>query len=198
MSKARRIRKPRKALGAGRVRSAAKIDGLSAASVAFVHEYDTNGGNGAKAYMAVHPGVKPTSAATNAWRLLRNADVAALVLALRRARWQRLQMDGDEALALVSADARADIRDLFNAKGQLLKPHQWPDTIARSVRAWRPGVAGIAVQLNDQLAARRIILEKTGQIENPAEVLGSTIARILAGHYKAPGETPPEGDGNVS
>ena len=189
MAKAR-ARKPRKALGAGRVRSAAKVATLPAAVLAFIHEYDTNGNNGTKAYQAVHPGVKPTAAATNAWRLLRNADVAATLHELRRARWQRLAMDADEALATVSQTARADMRELFGKGWQLLPPSKWPDSIARCVKAVRPGVAGMAITLQDSLAACRLILELHGEVETPAEVLGSTIARILAGHYKAPGEKP--------
>jgi Terminase small subunit len=191
MSKSR-LRKPRKALGAGRVRSAAKIDTLSASARAFVHVYDTNGNNGTKAYQEVHPGTKATTAATEAWKLLRNPEIAAMLTNLRRARWQRLAMDADEALALVSNDARADIRDLFGKGWTLLPPSKWPDNIARCVKGIRPGVAGTAVLLNDSLAARRLILELAGEVEGPAEVLGSTIARILAGHYKAPGEKPPE------
>jgi len=191
MSKSR-LRKPRKALGAGRAASAAKVDGLPAAELAFVHVYDTNGNNGTKAYQEVHPNVKTTTAAVEACKLLRNPKIVAVLTGLRRARWQRLAMDADEALALVSYDARADIRELFGKGWTLLPPSQWPDSIARCVKGIRPGVAGTAVVLNDSLAARRLILELAGEVEGPAEVLGSTIARILSGHYKAPGEKPPE------
>lgn len=189
---AKRARKPRKALGAGRVRSAAKVGTLSANALAFVHVYDTNGNNGTKAYQEVHPGTKPASAATEAWKLLRNPEIVAKLTELRRARWQRLAMDADEALALVSQDARADIRQLYGKGWKLLPPDRWPDSVARSIKGIRPGVAGTAIMLNDSLAARRTILELAGEVEGPAEVLGSTIARILAGHYKAPGERPPE------
>lgn len=194
MSKAR-ARKPRKALGAGRVPSAAQVDGLSATMLAFVHAYDTNGNNGVKAYQAIHPKTKPRSAATEAWKLLRNPDIAAKLTELRRARWQRLAMDADEALATVSQNARADIRELFGKGWTLLPPSEWPESIARCVKGIRPGVAGTAVVLNDALAACRIILELHGEVETPAEVLGSTIARILAGHYKAPGEKEGGSDG---
>ena len=189
MSKSR-ARRPRKALGAGRVPSAAKVEELSIAARAFVQLYDTNGNNGTKAYLELHPNVKRTTAAVEACKLLRNPKIAAKLLELRRDRWQRLQMDADEALALVAQDARADIRDLFGKDWKLLPPSQWPDSIARCVKGVRPGVAGTAVVLNDSLAARRLILELAGEVEGPAEVLGSTIARILAGHYKAPGEKP--------
>jgi hypothetical protein len=102
---------------------------------------------------------------------------------LRAARWARLKMNGDEAMALLSNDARADIRELFGEGWAMLPPDQWPDSVARSVKGIRPGVAGTTVLLNDSLAARRIILEQTGQIKNPAAELGATLARILAGKY---------------
>jgi hypothetical protein len=182
MSKPRE-RKPRKARGAGRVPSAAKVNGLPAAALAFVHEYDGNGGNGTRAYLQVHPKVKPETAATEAWKLLRIPKVAEALAELRAARWARLKMNGDEAMALLSNDARADIRELFGEGWAMLPPDQWPDSVARSVKGIRPGVAGTTVLLNDSLAARRIILEQTGQIKNPAAELGATLARILAGKY---------------
>jgi hypothetical protein len=192
VSKAR-ARRPRKALGAGR--SATPGKPLTPAELAFVHEYDGNGGNGTKAYMAVHRNTTATTAATLAWRLLRKVEIRAALLELRRERWLRLQMDADEALAILALTARADIRELFTPKGGLLPPHRWPDHIAIAVKGLRPGVAGTTILLNDRLAACRAILEQSGELETPAEVLGSTIARILAGHYRAPGERAPDKGG---
>lgn len=89
-------------------------------------------------------------------------------------------MDGDEALARVALDARADMRDLYDDNGQLLKPHQWPDSIANSVKAYKPGPNGDTVVLNDSLAARRVILEQTGKLKNPLAGMAS-LAKLLAG-----------------
>lgn len=92
-------------------------------------------------------------------------------------------MDADEALYLVSCDARADIRELFDHKGHLLPMQQWPDSIANSVKAIHPGPSGTRIVLNDKLAARRIILEQTGKLKNAAGS-GRTLARILAGDFE--------------
>ena len=64
---------------------------------------------------------------------------------------------GDEALARVAGDARSDIRMLFNAKGALLNPHEWPDEIAHSVEA--VDLTSGKVKLASKSNARRTILE---------------------------------------
>jgi hypothetical protein len=92
-------------------------------------------------------------------------------------------MKGDEALASISLDARADIRELFDEQGKLLNPRLWPDSVAHSVKAYRSGPFGPTVIMNDSLAARRIILEQSGELKSPAAAQASTLARILAGHY---------------
>src|SRR5262252_1531858 len=84
---------------------------------AFVHEYDGNGGNGVRAYKASHPGNHSTvAAATGAYRLLRNPQIAAALEKLKAARFKRLQLSGDEALGRLGLDASADIRQLFDEK----------------------------------------------------------------------------------
>ena len=50
--------------------------------------------------------------------------------------WQTLQMDGDEVVARLSMDARADPRLLFDEKGKPLPPAGWPDEIANSVESF--------------------------------------------------------------
>lgn len=142
----------------------------------FIREYDANGGNGTQAYRASHPGNESTNAAaTGACRLLRNSQVKAEVKRLEAARFVRLQMAGDEALALVAMVARADIRELFDEDtGALLPPHLWPDSIAPSVKAVR---ADGSVTLHDALAARRMILEKSGTLKSGV----GELARLLAG-----------------
>jgi hypothetical protein len=120
--------------------------------------------------------------------MLRIAKVQTFIEQEQAARRKRLRMDADEALYLVSCDARADIRELFDADGHLLPMPQWPDSIAVSVKAIQPGPFGMKIVLNDKLAARRIILEQkqNGKLKNPHSS-GRTLARILAGDYeKAP------------
>ena len=45
-------------------------------------------------------------------------------------------MSGDEVLApRVAMDAHSDVRLLFNQKGELLHPKDWPDQIVNSVES---------------------------------------------------------------
>jgi hypothetical protein len=92
-------------------------------------------------------------------------------------------MSGDEAAMLVACDARADIRELYDEKGALLPVHLWPDSVAHSVKAIRPGAFGTSVVLNDSLAARRLILMQTGKLKN-SQAPVSALAAILAGKFQ--------------
>lgn len=146
----------------------------------FLREYDANGGNGTRAYLASHPNcTNRRTAAVQAARLLTKPNIQEVLRVRAEARWKRVAMSGDEAAALVAADARADIRELYDDRGHLLPMQAWPDSIARSVKAIRPGKDGTTVVLNDSLAARRIILEQTGRLKQAAGV--GDLARLLAG-----------------
>ena len=158
-------------------------DKLTHGEELFALEYLANMGNGAGAYRASHPNCRSdNAAAAAASRLLRKVKVQNFLEREQAPRWKRLRMDADEALALVSCDAGADIRELFDADGHLLPMQQWPDSIAVSVKAIHPGPFGTKIVLNDKLAARRIILEQTGKLKHPLSS-GRTLARILAGDF---------------
>ena len=45
-------------------------------------------------------------------------------------------MEGDEALARVSMDARAQIADVLDAEGKVLPPSQWPASMHNSVEQY--------------------------------------------------------------
>lgn len=157
---------------------------LTVQQEAFVHEYDANGGNGVRAYMASHPECESYSAAgVGAFHYLRNPKIRTVIDALAEARWKRLAMTGDEAVARIAQDARADIRELFDDDGNLLPVRHWPDSVAQSVKAIRPGKDGYTVVLNDSLAARRLIAEQTGKLKSTAGAVGD-LARILAGDFE--------------
>jgi hypothetical protein len=156
---------------------------LPATLEAFVHEYDGNGGNGTRAWFATHPEAKSyKAAATSAWLALKNPEVRAALDALKAARYRRLQMNGDEALARVSLDARSDPRELFDEHGRLMPARLWPANVAQSVRAvkFRDDGTPRELVMNDALHARRIILEQTGKLKNPLSGMNE-LARILAG-----------------
>jgi phage terminase small subunit len=158
-------------------------EALTPQQEAFIREYDASG-NGTRAYMASHPECRSVAAAAvEAHRYLRKPKIKTRVDALSEARWKRLQMSGDEAAMLVACDARADIRELYDEKGVLLPVHLWPDSVARSVKAVRPGAFGTSVVLNDSLAARRIILEQAGRLKQPLAPVAD-LATLLAGHFK--------------
>jgi phage terminase small subunit len=155
----------------------------------FVCEYDGNGGNGTRAYMAAYGKTDPASCAVMASELLRVPKVRAAVDALRQARWKRLQMTGDEALSLIAGDARADLRALVDEKGELLPVHLWPDHVALSVRSIKPGPFGLQVTLNDSLAARKIIAEQSGAVKSIAgglDALAEAINADKAKHERKP------------
>lgn len=161
-------------------------DELTLEQLAFVHAYDANGGNGTRAYREVYPGCSSDAvAASSAWRLLRNEKVKAHVDKLAQGRFLRMQMTGDEALALTAASARADFRDLYDDNNKLLPIKQWPDHIARCVQSFRPGVDGgdAIVTLESRLANRRIVLEATRKLKSPLAGAAMNIAKILAGDF---------------
>ena len=100
-----------------------------------------------------------------------------------QARWHDQQMNGEEALARLATQARADVRQLFDRRGQLLPPHRWPDEIASCVKSIQRGPGGVKVTLVDALAAVRLILENTGKLkgrDNGISVLAAAIRGDLA------------------
>jgi phage terminase small subunit len=158
--------------------------GLTAEQQRFVHEYDANGGNGTQAYLAAYPECKSVNAAAvNASKLLRNTKIREPINTLAAARFKRLQMSGDEALALEALSARADIRELYDEHGKLLPIAAWPDSIARCVKSIRPGPFGDTIVLEDRHQARRVVLEATGKLKNPIAAGALSLARLLTGDY---------------
>lgn len=149
---------------------------------AFVRLYIANGGNGTRAYLAAYPNCKSLkAAASNAYKLLRSAEIQAAIDALQAEMWKQQGMGPEEVAALIAGDARADIRELYDEDGNLLPIREWPDSIARSVKAIRPGKDGTTVILNDSLAARRVIAEMTGKLKGAATV--GDLARLLSGDF---------------
>jgi hypothetical protein len=159
----------------------AGLRALSATDRSFVLEYDTNGNNGTRAYLTVFPGVKVTTAATEAWRLLRNPEIRAYLESVQTERFKRLQMSGDHALALTGQRANPDIRQAYDAEGKLLPVHLWPDSLVVCVKGIKPGPFGDSLVLVDPHAASRTVLEVTGKLKNPGAALGATLAELLTG-----------------
>lgn len=85
----------------------------------FVHEYLVDL-NGTRAYLACFPRCKSEkAAATGAWQLLRNPEIAALVAKEQAKRVQSADLSADRVLEEMRRLAFSDIRDLFDDAGNL-------------------------------------------------------------------------------
>ena len=84
---------------------------------------------------SLHPDAQPASAAVSACRLLRKANVRAELWRVRADRLKRLEMGGDEAVALIAIAARADIGDAYAPDGTLLPVAQWPEALRLAVKS---------------------------------------------------------------
>jgi phage terminase small subunit len=87
--------------------------------------------NGTQA--AIRAGYSPKTAQEQASRLLSKAIISERLQALLDARFKRVQLDGDTILRELLRLATSDLRKLFDDKGGLLPPHQWPDDAAVAV-----------------------------------------------------------------
>jgi hypothetical protein len=145
-------------------------------------EYLANGHNATAAYRSVHPNCSQRTAEVEGSRTLRKPEVAAFIDRQQRERFRRLQMDGDEALARIAMDARADITELFDEHGRILPPKLWPAHLSNSVEAFELKRDGsMKVRLASKTMARRTILEHTGKLKSPIEGGISALARALRG-----------------
>ncbi len=161
--------------------------GLTPEQRAFVAAYDRHFGNGTRAWLELHPAVTVESAATQAWRMLRNVEVRAAIAQGRAARLKRLQVDGDEALALASQHARADIRELFDDDGKLLSAHLWPDSIASSVESVVLVDGQVTkIKLVSKSTVLRTLLEQTGKLKTLPDAIDS-LAEALRHDLQAHG-----------
>jgi phage terminase small subunit len=152
----------------------------------FVAEYLIDN-NGTRAWRATHPECKgDRAAAACASRALTDANVRGAVSAGRKAQHKRLQMEADEALMLISQDARADPTQLFDDDGQLLPIQQWPESVRRSLKSIKFKEHGIEVTMNDSLKARELMAQAGGKLKQ------QHVVEFDLGLYL--GATPPEGD----
>lgn len=151
---------------------------------AFALAYIANGGNATKAYLEIKPDVQRTTAAVEGSRLLRNPKVRRLVDDARAERFAVLEMEADEAVALISLSARADIGDAYDEAGNLLPVWQWPDVLRLAVKGIKPGPFGDTITLHDGLKARELMAQIQGRLKNTLE--------LKFDHAKYLGDAPPE------
>jgi hypothetical protein len=111
--------------------------------------------------------------------MLRIAKVEDFIEREQTARRKRLQMNADEALALISIVARADIGDAYDKKGKLLPIHQWPDSLRLAVKGIKPGPFGDTIVLNDRLKALELLLTAEGRLRNKVD-LSHSVEDVVA------------------
>lgn len=135
--------------------------------------------NATRAYQLAYPNCKANTAATNGWRMLRNAKVRTAIAEGRRAKLEALEMKGTEALQRIALIARADVRQLFDEDGKLLPVHEWPDELALAVKSVKDKPWGKEISFDSRLSALEIVAEADGTLKkslNPDDVLSLLLA----------------------
>lgn len=88
--------------------------------------------NATQAY--IDAGYSPNGAWANASRMLKiDPVVKAEIKRLAAKQEKRLEIKADDVLNELLKSAMSDIRDLFDADGQMINPKDWPEHIARAV-----------------------------------------------------------------
>lgn len=98
----------------------------------FVNEYLANGFNATQA--AIAAGYAASSAAARGSRLLKNPDVAAMLVERMREIAEQAELKSETVVAQLQKMLTADIRALYDG-GQLKPPDEWPDGAAMLVTA---------------------------------------------------------------
>lgn len=152
--------------------------GLTEPQYLFCLTYISNGFNASAAARAAYPNQTEASARVQGCENLTKPNIRAFISSRLEDAWRDKQMSGDECLARVAGDARADIRLLFDKDGKLRNPHEWPDEIADSIEA--VDLANGKIKLASKTIARRTILEQTGKLRSPADAVDK-LAELMRG-----------------
>lgn len=136
----------------------------------FVSEY-LKDFNGARAYRVSHPDChSPGAAAVGAYHALAKPHIKALVDTARDAHWKATQMAAEEALALISLEARVSIADLCDDEGRALKPSAWPAHVRHAVRSYREKDGEVFITLTDGLQARKLMAQAGGKLQDSVKL----------------------------
>jgi phage terminase small subunit len=139
--------------------------------------------NVTRAYKRAYPNAKTTSASAAGSRLFGNVRVRAAVEAGRKARLDRLQMDGDEAMKRIAVIGKLDIRNLYDDEGKILPVSEWSDELALAVKSIEEKQYGTRVTFDSRLAALELIAAADGKLVREVKVT-TTLADLLAEHAK--------------
>lgn len=103
---------------------------LNAKQSRFVAEYlvDLNA-----TQAAIRAGYSKRTAKAIGHELLTKPDIQSAINAANRKRQERTEITQDRVLEELARLAFSDIRKLYNANGELLRPEDWPDDVAASV-----------------------------------------------------------------
>lgn len=140
--------------------------GLTPSEERFVAAYLDND-NASEAYRIAHPRCSDRTSQTNGPLVLRKTAIQDALAEARRARWVRLQMDGDEALARIANVARGDIGDVL-VDGDRLK--SLPEDVRRRIKSIRETKFGRVVELYDAMHANEVIAKATGKLKDTVRV----------------------------
>ena len=184
------MRDAKAAKGAKRVRPNAPE--LTPFEVSFVEAYILNGGNATRAYRTARGGgpssVKDSTCAVEGCKLLRLPKIRTALEARRQERFQALQMEGDEALALISMRARADLGEAFDERGELLPFHLWPESLRLACRVRCDKDGRLEWQFSDGLRAAELMAIATGKLKTNVLQVQFDHASYLAGLDTPPAE----------
>ena len=111
-------------------------DGLTQVEIAALNEYIVNGGKQSDAFRVANPKAKGwTVDAVNveASQLFNRPRVRIRLAQMRAEQAKRTAVTSDRILQETARLAFSDARKLFNARGELLHPSEWPDDVAASV-----------------------------------------------------------------
>ena len=147
-------------------------DEVSDTERAFVLEYLSNGRNGTRAYLATHPNCTSYKAAgVEAFKTLAKPKIVSFLQQEQQARWLRLRIDGDTALALIAGAATADLVDAYEVAEdgtERLKPFtQWPERLRLCVKKIK---ANGDIELLDPLRARELVATADGKLRTRLDV----------------------------
>jgi phage terminase small subunit len=107
---------------------------LSLADEAFCAAYVSNGYSPISAALAVFPGSRTRNAgAMRSRRLMERPEIKARIAELHAHEMVRKQMTADRVVTELSWIGKSDPRRLFNDKGGLRDPKDWPDDIAACI-----------------------------------------------------------------
>lgn len=146
----------------------------------FTLEYVANGGNATAAYAAVRPTCRRSTCATEGYKLLRKPEIAKAIKKAQEEHWQRLKMEGTEALALISMRARVDVGLMFDGNGNRLPICDWPAALRVCVKSIKAGPHGDTITFYDGLRAAELMARAAGKLGSEATPGFDHIAYLAA------------------